>query len=64
MTFQQELNSWKSPPALRTAATLEIGAKAPSSSKLQLPDPNGKPTVITFLRHCGCPCLSLLLFTS
>jgi hypothetical protein len=56
MTFQQELNSWKSPTALQTSPAPVVGSKAPSSSKLQIPSANGKPTVITFLRHCGCPC--------
>lgn len=31
----------------------EVGAAAPSSDKISLTD--GKPTVIVFLRHCGCP---------
>jgi len=56
MTFQQELNSWKTPSVVSTSPVPEVGVKAPSTSKLELPNPNGKPTVITFLRHCGCPC--------
>jgi len=55
MTFQQELTSWKSPAALTVDPVPEVGTGAPSSSKLQLPSTNGKPTIVTFLRHCGCP---------
>jgi hypothetical protein len=55
MTFQQELNSWLSPTAITASPAPEIGAKAPSTSKLPIPNGNGKPTVVTFLRHCGCP---------
>jgi hypothetical protein len=55
MTFQQELKSWMSPTAVNTSPAPEVGAKAPSSSKLPIPNPNGKPTIVTFLRHCGCP---------
>jgi len=54
MTFQQELDSWKTPKALHVAPVPEIGSLAPLSSKLSLPNPNGKPTMVTFLRHCGC----------
>ncbi|TGO30542.1 hypothetical protein BPAE_0005g01380 [Botrytis paeoniae] len=55
MTFQQELNSWFSPSPTDVQLPPEINSKAPSSSKLPFPNPNGKPTIITFLRHCGCP---------
>ncbi|KAG4030518.1 hypothetical protein MFRU_012g02510 [Monilinia fructicola] len=55
MTFQQELNSWLSPPPTDVKSPPEINSKAPSSSKLTFPNTNGKPTIITFLRHCGCP---------
>ncbi|RQM08180.1 hypothetical protein DH86_00000625, partial [Scytalidium sp. 3C] len=51
----QELDSWKTPTALHVAPVPEIGSLAPLSSKLTLPNPNGKPTIVTFLRHCGCP---------
>ena len=53
MTFQQEFNSWLSPSGPETAEPPKIGERAPSTGKLQLPD--GKPAIITFLRHCGCP---------
>ncbi|RDW83156.1 thioredoxin-like protein [Coleophoma crateriformis] len=55
MTVQQELASWMSPPALNVSPVPEIGSEAPSSSALPLPNPNNKPTIVTFLRHCGCP---------
>ncbi|QSZ30574.1 hypothetical protein DSL72_000130 [Monilinia vaccinii-corymbosi] len=55
MTFQQELNSWLFPPPTNVQPPPEINSKAPSSSKLAFPNANGKPTIITFLRHCGCP---------
>ncbi|TVY22817.1 hypothetical protein LHYA1_G008275 [Lachnellula hyalina] len=62
MTFQQELNSWWFPKALTTFPVPEVGEKAPVSSKLPLPNQNGKPTVIAFLRHCGCPYILSPLF--
>ncbi|KFY37392.1 hypothetical protein V495_07205 [Pseudogymnoascus sp. VKM F-4514 (FW-929)] len=43
------------PPHTETLPVPAVGAKAPSSAKLTLPNPNAKPTIITFLRHCGCP---------
>jgi hypothetical protein len=33
----------------------EIGQKAPQTEKLEIGS-DGKPTLVTFLRHCGCPC--------
>ncbi|KAL1793869.1 hypothetical protein ACET3X_007290 [Alternaria dauci] len=55
MTWQTELNSWLSPPSVPTAETPTVGQKAPSTPKLTIPVHHGKPTIITFLRHCGCP---------
>ena len=43
------------PSQLSTCPIPSIGANAPSTSKLQLPPPDKKPTILTFLRHCGCP---------
>ncbi|ESZ96920.1 hypothetical protein SBOR_2714 [Sclerotinia borealis F-4128] len=63
MSFQQELNSWFSPPSTDVQLPPEINSKAPSSSKLPFPNPNGKPTIITFLRHCGCPFAEKTLLT-
>ncbi|EOA84991.1 hypothetical protein ACJQWK_06746 [Exserohilum turcicum] len=50
MTWQSEFWSWMSPRAVPTAATPAVGQKAPSSPAL-----HGKPTIVSFLRHCGCP---------
>lgn len=55
MTWQTELNSWLSPPSVQTAETPTVGQKAPSTPKLNIPAKDGKPTIISFLRHCGCP---------
>ncbi|KAF7879557.1 hypothetical protein EAF04_000752 [Stromatinia cepivora] len=55
MTFQQELHSWLPPSPIDVQSPPEINSKAPSSSKLPFPNPNRKSTIITFLRHCGCP---------
>jgi len=55
MTFQQELTSWRSPKAIKTSDPPAVGSQAPSTPKLSFPAKDGKPTVITFLRHCGCP---------
>lgn len=54
MTFQQELSSWyapKSPSSIPDPPS--IGSKAPSTPKIKLQP--GQPTILTFLRHCGCP---------
>ncbi|KAF6234435.1 hypothetical protein HO173_007468 [Letharia columbiana] len=55
MTFQQEAASWIFPSRLSTSPIPSIAVNAPSTSKLPLPNPNVNPTIITFLRHCGCP---------
>lgn len=55
MTFRQELASWWSPGRLQTAQIPETGTKAPTSDRLKLPAADTLPTLITFLRHCGCP---------
>ncbi|GME22740.1 Alkyl hydroperoxide reductase subunit C [Neofusicoccum parvum] len=55
MTFQQELTSWLSPEAKKTHEAPALGSKAPSSDQLPVPGADGKPVVVTFLRHCGCP---------
>ena len=52
--FWAEVESLKFPEKKKVAAIPKVGAAAPSSDKIPLPD--GKPTIITFLRHCGCPC--------
>lgn len=55
MTWQTELSSWLSPPSVSTAETPTVGQKAPPTPKLNIPAKDGKPTIISFLRHCGCP---------
>ena len=55
MTFQQEVASWAFPSRLPTSSIPSIGANAPSTSTLQLLNPDQKSTILTFLRHCGCP---------
>ncbi|TVY25713.1 hypothetical protein LHYA1_G006548 [Lachnellula hyalina] len=52
--------SWQSwatppPPPIELRAAPVIGSNAPSSAKLRLPVADGRPAVVVFLRHCGCP---------
>ncbi|KAJ4340026.1 hypothetical protein N0V95_007608 [Ascochyta clinopodiicola] len=54
MTWQQEFWSWMSPSHVTTAEPPAVGEKAPSTRKLTVPK-DGKPTIVAFLRHCGCP---------
>ncbi|KAL7626929.1 hypothetical protein AAE478_003703 [Parahypoxylon ruwenzoriense] len=42
-----------SPPAKEIPLVPKVGTKAPVHPNLDLP--SDKPTVIVFLRHCGCP---------
>ncbi|PQE25180.1 chitinase 3 protein [Rutstroemia sp. NJR-2017a BVV2] len=54
--------SWKSwanpPPAIiEVALSPVIGTRAPNAPKLMLPAADRRPTVVVFLRHCGCPCM-------
>jgi hypothetical protein len=53
MTFRQELDSWWAPTAPEAADLPGIGGKAPETPRLQLEA--GRPTIVAFLRHCGCP---------
>ncbi|OAL45105.1 hypothetical protein IQ07DRAFT_591943 [Pyrenochaeta sp. DS3sAY3a] len=55
MTFSTEFWSWTAPASLKTAETPLVGQQAPSVPKLSIPAQDGKPTIVTFLRHCGCP---------
>ncbi|KAJ5888017.1 Alkyl hydroperoxide reductase subunit C [Penicillium taxi] len=55
MTFLQELASWRTPEAKATKPVPVIGSKAHSSERLLVPDVDGRPIIVTFLRHCGCP---------
>lgn len=54
MTFQQELSSWFAPNQTSDVPPPPTpGSQAPQSPKLKLTP--GQPTILTFLRHCGCP---------
>jgi hypothetical protein len=58
MTLRQEAASWW-PFGLQTSelsAVPDVGARAPSTELLPMPAGDGKATIVTFLRHCGCPC--------
>jgi hypothetical protein len=54
------LKSWQTPipPPVEVAQPPVVGDRAPSNVKLSLPIGDGRPSVVVFLRHCGCPCLS------
>ncbi|KAK0385720.1 hypothetical protein NLU13_6897 [Sarocladium strictum] len=52
-SWKQELNTLKTPAHKDIASPIEVGSRAPSSAKIPLPD--GRSTLIVFLRHCGCP---------
>ncbi|KAI1374647.1 hypothetical protein F4677DRAFT_425671 [Hypoxylon crocopeplum] len=52
-SLTQEWESFKAPPAKELAPAPKVGEKAPVHPNLTLP--SDKPTVIVFLRHCGCP---------
>jgi hypothetical protein len=55
--------SWATPtpPPVEIAIAPAVGTRAPSSLKLRLPTGDGRPAIVVFLRHCGCPCKSLFL---
>ncbi|OCK79206.1 hypothetical protein K432DRAFT_355359 [Lepidopterella palustris CBS 459.81] len=55
MSLQTELKSWIFPTNLETAEPPALEQKAPSTDRLRIPGADGTPTVVTFLRHCGCP---------
>ncbi|KAF2495709.1 hypothetical protein BU16DRAFT_461731 [Lophium mytilinum] len=55
MTIQQELNSLWAPTKVETGPVPALGQQAPSTERLPILSFGGKPTVVTFLRHCGCP---------
>lgn len=49
----RELESFKTPARKTVSPLPKVGDRAPPSSNLFLTQP--KPTIIVFLRHCGCP---------
>jgi peroxiredoxin len=57
MSFAQEFYSWLSPSKVETYSIPTPGSQAPPSSQITFPREDGKPVIITFLRHCGCPCM-------
>ncbi|KAI1082248.1 hypothetical protein F5B20DRAFT_532706 [Whalleya microplaca] len=52
-SMNQEIESFKTPPTREVAPVPEVGSKAPVNPNLTFP--SDKPTIIVFLRHCGCP---------
>lgn len=59
MTLVQEFRSWITPAQGPVSASTELGHAAPATSQVPFPRSDSKPTVIAFLRHCGCPCASI-----
>ncbi|KAL9108597.1 MAG: hypothetical protein Q9227_006683 [Pyrenula ochraceoflavens] len=58
LTLPKSLSSWQTPtpPPIPIAPSPLLGKRAPiSSEKLRMPSPDGRPTIILFLRHVGCP---------
>ncbi|KAF4927467.1 hypothetical protein CGCVW01_v002508 [Colletotrichum viniferum] len=56
MTLTQEFWSWITPAqGGPISASPELGHAAPTTSQVPFPRSDSKPTVIAFLRHCGCP---------
>ncbi|KAK3333257.1 hypothetical protein B0T19DRAFT_121096 [Cercophora scortea] len=51
--IQEELQSFRTPPEKHVAPVPKVGDRAPESAQLSWP--SGRPTIIVFLRHCGCP---------
>ena len=60
LSVPKSWQSWATPaPApVEIASAPVIGRRAPASAKLSLPPNDGRPAVIVFLRHAGCPCQS------
>ncbi|KAH7410332.1 hypothetical protein DE146DRAFT_644574 [Phaeosphaeria sp. MPI-PUGE-AT-0046c] len=55
MTWQTEFWSWMSPTTVPLGNAPSVGDEAPSTDKLRFPVSDGKSTIVSFLRHCGCP---------
>ncbi|TDZ29753.1 hypothetical protein C8035_v004221 [Colletotrichum spinosum] len=55
MSFMQELWSFITPASLDVATLPKAGDSAPSDDQVKFPRDDRKPTVVAFLRHCGCP---------
>lgn len=54
--FFKEVQSYKSPPPREVAPVPVVGEPAREHAESVLKLPKDKPTIIVFLRHCGCPC--------
>lgn len=59
MTARQELSSWLTPSKVETRPVPDVNSKAPSLPQIQFPRGDGRPVIVTFLRHCGCPCMTI-----
>lgn len=53
MTLRQELGSWFSASGPAPSEAPKLGSKAPDGPKIT--PGRGRPLVVAFLRHCGCP---------
>jgi len=53
------LKSWATPPPppVEIASAPVLGTRAPATNLLRLPVADGRPSIVVFLRHCGCPCM-------
>lgn len=58
MSLAQEWESWKTPTAKEVKAAPKPGEKAPVNENFHFK--TDKPTLVVFMRHCGCPCKSAL----
>jgi hypothetical protein len=58
MSVPKSWQSWAtpSPPPVQVAGAPVVGKQAPATAKLRLPPLDGRPAVVVFLRHAGCPC--------
>ncbi|KAI4641609.1 hypothetical protein J4E93_007706 [Alternaria ventricosa] len=59
------LQSWTTPPPPQNPVrkSPNIGDRAQSHPKLQFPTADGRPTILLFLRFCGCPFSEKLFLT-
>jgi len=57
VTIPKSWHSWATPPPppVELAPPPVINVQAPTSAKLRVPAGDGRPSVVVFLRHCGCP---------
>ncbi|KAI9047075.1 hypothetical protein LZ554_009148 [Drepanopeziza brunnea f. sp. 'monogermtubi'] len=57
MQVPNALKSWQTPPppAVEVASSPLLEAKAPECGLVRLQAGDGRPTIVVFLRHTGCP---------